>query len=111
MKHSNFTGGDNPNNFKYKTKEEMQRIGRLGGVATGEAKKKRKEYKIIMDVIGQSTVPIEGYEVSRDFLVIYKLYELALGGNLTAIKMLIDLETKNNLTNDFFANIIKLKIE
>jgi len=100
-----------PTSFKNMPKEELARLSKMAKEARRKKCDLRREYREYMEIIGNSPSDLNGVEVPKDFIVIYKLYEKACAGNLDAIKILLDIENKKVSNTQVIQNIIKLKID
>lgn len=92
--------------FEHLTKEEIREAGRKGGIASVEAKKRRKELKETLEILlsmsldkRRTNVDIEkikafadlkGKNVTVDEAMMIKLVQKALSGDLNAVTMIRD---------------------
>ena len=86
-----------------RTLEEQKKIARLGGIASGEARRRKKTLKQIGDMIGELPLKnkdgikilkdagIDESEAINDVAMIYRLYLKARSGDVRAIELLAKL--------------------
>ena len=87
-----------------KTKERRQEIARMGGIASGESRRKRKTLREITELILSCRVTDQdklarvysltgkpNEKVTNDMLLVTSLIESGLDGNIQAIKLIAEL--------------------
>lgn len=95
-----------PNTFSKMTPEERAEAGRKGGIASGEAKRRKKEARAIIEVFltmplkkGKTAdieaiknfMDIKGKNITVDEAMHLQLVQKALKGDLSAISMILGL--------------------
>lgn len=74
-----------------RTPEELREIARKGGIASGEARRKKKIYKEVFESILDDTyTKNNGEEVSGYEATALKVFEQAMQGNIKAFAMIRD---------------------
>ena len=97
--------------FKKNTREKQQKIARAGGVASGEAKRRKKTFRECALIFGElpaddkqkELLKRQGVttEATHNMGVVYGLYAAAMRGNSNAARVLLELvgELKQAQTN------------
>lgn len=92
--------------FEHLTKEEIREAGRKGGIASGEAKKRKRAMAETLEILLGMTLDkrrkavdiedikafaeLKGKNVTVDEAMMIKLIQKALGGDLQAVTMVRD---------------------
>lgn len=87
-----------------RTKDEQRRIARMGGIASGKARREKRRLRDLLKIAAaeQVTNPTTGEKKCRDELAMARLASKAANGDLKAIelmaKLLGELAQKHELT-------------
>ena len=96
----------NQENLTPFTSESGRAAGRKGGIASAEAKKKRKQIKEYVDILLESNT--DGAELCDAGMVAFQMVNQAKKGNLKAIRLLLQLLgelDKDKVRIDINANV------
>lgn len=83
-----------------RTKEEVRENARKGGIASGQARRRKKTMREIAKTMGSLGVSSPrmaaaleemGVDNSNEYAVVYSLYKKAISGNVRAIELLLKL--------------------
>ena len=80
----------NKQNLKIPTSKEARENGRKGGIASGEARRKKKLLKECIDCLLEEDVEENGKTMSGAEALAVKLFEEARNGNVKAFEVLRD---------------------
>ena len=80
----------NKQNLKIPTSKEARENGRKGGIASGEARRKKKLLKECIDYLLEEDVEENGKTMSGAEVLAVKLFEEARNGNVKAFEVLRD---------------------
>ena len=84
-------GVDNLKPQNKRTKEEQREIAKMGGIASGEARRRKKSLKEAFDILLDRDVPTKNGDIlSGAEAIALKVYEKALKGDLRAFEILRD---------------------
>lgn len=74
-----------------RTKEEQKKIATMGGKASGEARRRKRDLRLALEAILEKNIKTkDGQEMSGTEAIAAKLYEQALKGNVKAFEVLRD---------------------
>nr|WP_227868832.1 hypothetical protein [Streptococcus pyogenes] len=80
-----------------RSKSELREITRKGGIASGKARRRKKEFKIIIEQALNSIIPNEkaqkklenlGFDPTFQSAIALKVVEQAMNGNLRAVELI-----------------------
>nr|WP_227868844.1 MULTISPECIES: hypothetical protein [Streptococcus] len=91
-----------------RSKSELREITRKGGIASGKARRRKKEFKIIIEQALNSIIPNEkaqkklenlGFDPTFQSAIALKVVEQAMNGNLRAVELIssVSFAGKDNL--------------
>ena len=85
-----------------RSENEVRKLGRSGGIKSGETRRKQKELKDLMQTIDKTTLPTEQAETYKQILniddptyrdaVVATIYLKALSGDMRAIELYLKLK-------------------
>lgn len=87
-----------------RSKSELREITRKGGIASGKARRRKKELKTIIEQALNSVIPNEkaqkkleslGFDPTFQSAIALKVVEQAVGGNLRAVELIASISTNN----------------
>lgn len=88
-----------------RTKDEQRAIARAGGIASGEARRKRKQMREEMQILlDEEITTASGNKVTKRRNFLARVYHDAMEGNAKAQKLVVDISgeapTKQELTGE-----------
>lgn len=99
-----------PNRFKRGDNSGKSAAGKVGGVKSGEAKRRHKTYREIAQALRDELVEVRGpdgkkHQMHLDEAVMLGLYRKALSGDHNAVKLLLEIQGEYQNTLDLSASI------
>ena len=73
-----------------RTKDEQKKIRRNGGIASGAARRRKRDLKAMLETMLAGKIDYEGQRVTRYEAIILTLIGKAMEGNTAAIKEIFD---------------------
>lgn len=88
-----------------RTKDEQRAIARAGGIASGEARRKRKQMREEMQILlDEEITTASGNKVTKRRNFLARVYHDAMEGNAKAQKLIVDISgeapTKQEITGE-----------
>lgn len=79
----------NDSNLKALTPSEARELGRKGGLASGESRRKRKQLKECLQVaLEQPHYDLEGHEMTKADAIAARLIQSAIDGDVSAARLI-----------------------
>ncbi|HFD5283166.1 TPA: hypothetical protein ACNYVK_001713 [Streptococcus pyogenes] len=87
-----------------RTPSELREMTKKGGIASGKSRRRKKEFKAIIEQALNSTIPHEkaqkkleslGFDPTFQSAIALKVVEQAVGGNLRAVELIASISTNN----------------
>ena len=109
-------GSDNLIPQSERTKEEQRRIAQMGGIASVEARRKRKQMREEMQILlDEEITTASGNKVTRRRNFLARVYHDAMEGNAKAQKLVVDISgeapMKQEITGEDGAPLIPRDME
>lgn len=98
--------------FNRLTEEEQKELARKGGIASGEARRRKKTLRELAEIIGEKTITIKQpdgtkIDVTYDYALVSELFKKAIVlGDVPAAKTLINLKGEEQVANGFTVNVV-----
>lgn len=73
-----------------RSKEEASANGRKGGIISGEVRRAKKTMREMLEILMEQTVERDGKQVTRNEVMMAKMIERAMGGNIKAAEFVRD---------------------
>lgn len=94
-----------------RTTDEKREIGKMGGIASGKARRQKKALKECLEVLLAEEFDVDGEKMDGATGICFKLMQEALKGNIKAFTAIRDTigeipTTKVSVTNDISQSVI-----